>query len=612
MRWARVYLPASTPSTLLEEAWSSKDGFLEYEVISTPQDFVLPEANVAAKMYGSRPPRWNEIGDLVASRKGATISPLAPPRQKAASTIPTEEGHTEGPNLQLVEEHQTSPEPDALIGGQTKLQASQETNVAKASLEANTSAEEQAQLESRQAGKLQTSSAPDKSEGEETLLPGYQAPEEPELSEELQSSPEPQVLEGERAELQEPQAEEPQTEELKVSKDPQTAVDPVSTSEERLEDKQSVCEALEKPETSLSSGPTPPPRWSPFRVRTNAVFGHVLHLFQPDWTHSVNKAVATIKALANSPRAISPLIPPVAKMDLQGWVPYSIPSDMTAMVMMRFVPSNDDNVNADAASDEQSQMNPAPLLELCMKASDEDIIEIDSLRAVARTQVSDFLFPSEAVDVRTTQRLEAELPGSIIEDMDGMSPLITFLMNSRLQVKEGKLLTPPRITKLGLPQWMFRDHHEEFVAHKKSLAAEKSSSDSAKTNKKGQRAQDPKEQEQRDKEDAAAPLRETSYVFAGLEVHRMLETVYDGWKLAYTSIEAGQGGGRRAELSLEAKPGYDRDLRRTAEQINSQEFLQSVYTLVRGLPGRLVQTRKPDNQKMRTTIEWLGKGKKGM
>lgn len=609
MRWARVYLPASSPSTLLEEAWSSKDGILEYEVVSTPQDFVLPESSIVAKMYGSRSPRWEEVGDLVASRKGATVSPLAPPRQKAVSAIPTEEGHTEDPNLQLVREHPTSPEPDALVEGRTKPQVSQEPDVTKASLEANASAEEQAELESQQTEKLQTSLALGKPEGEQALLPGYQAPEESEMSEELQSSSEPQVLEG--AELQEPQAEE-----LKVSEDPQTAVDPVSTSEERLEDKQSVFEALEKPEKSLSSGPTPPPRWSPFRVRTNAVFGHVLHLFQPDWTHSTNKAVATIKALASSPRAISPLIPPVAKMDLKGWVPYNIPSNMSAMVVMRFVPSNDDDVNTDASSDEQYQMNPAPLLELRMKASDEDIIEIDSLRAVARTQVSDFLFPSEGVDVRTTQRLEAELPGSMVESMDGMSPLVTFLTNSKLEVREGKLLTPPRITKLGLPQWMFRDHHHEFVAHKKSLAANKSSSESAKTNKKGQRGQDLKEQEQHneesEREEAAAPLRPTSYVFAGLEVHRTLETVYDGWKLAYTSIEAGQGGGRRAELSLEAKPGYDRDFRRTAEQINSQEFLQSVYTLVRGLPGKLVQTRKPDNQKMRTTIEWLGAGKKGM
>lgn len=484
MRWARVCLPASTPSTVLDEAWSSSaDGVLEYEVVPVPQDFVIPESKITK----------TRVENIVASRTGAAVSPLALPRQRLAEKLKQEEELPEGETSQI-------------------------------------------------------------------------------------------------------------SEELEVSENSQPTVQPDVTEQDRLENEELLFESLDNEQAPSSADFNEPPQWSPFRVRTSAVFGHVLHLFQPDWTHATNKAVTNTKALTNSPRTIYPLIPPVAKMDLKGWIPYAIPSNMDSMVVMRFVPSND----IDATSAQQNQTNPAPLLELRMKASTEDIIEIDSLRAVARTQVSDILFPTEAVDVRTTQRLEAELKGAMVDSVEGMGPLVTFLMNSYLAINEGKLLTPPRITELGLPQWMFRDHHDEFVAHKKSL----SGSAGKFKNKKSQKQEEEHNDEGQGEEEA--PLRLTSYVFAGLEVHRTLETVYDGWKLAYTSIEAGQGGGRRAELSLEAKPGYDKDLRRTAEEINSDDFLQSVYTLVRGLPGRLVKTRKPGNQKMRTTIEWLGAGKKGL
>lgn len=610
MRWARVYLPVSTRSTVLEEAWTSDDGVLEYEVVSTPQDFVLPRAKPGAKEFGSTTlVKWSEIGGVVANRKGAKASPLALPWQGRVPTIPTEEEQNKG-----------SREPDPI----------------KALLEANTSVEEQAEPESQETEMLETSSALDKPEGEQAPTTGSQATEEPQVVEEPQPSTESGISEEERSELQEPQAEE-----LQASEDAGPAVDPVSTPEESLEDKESESEAPEEQKLPTQS------HWSPFRVTTNAVFGHVLHLFQPDGTHSVNKAVATIEGLAESPRTISPVIPPVSKMDLKGWVPYNIPSNMSSMILMRFVPSIDNDVDTtdiadtantadtvDAAEQRQRKQrkkqklrklqttNPAPLLELRMKASDEDIIEIDSLRAVSRTHVSDLLFPGEAVDVRATQRLEAVLPGPMVRTMDGMGPLVTFLTNSHLAVQEGKLLTPPRIEKLGLPEWLFRDHPDELSAHQKNLAASKSSSSAAssspsssesankKTHKKTKQAKQGKEGG--DAAEDAAPLRPMSYVFAGLEVHRTLETVYDGWRLAYTSVEAGQGGGRRAELSLEARPGYDEDLRRPAEQINAHEFLRSVHTLVRGLPGRLVQTRKRDNERIRTTIEWLGAGKKGM
>lgn len=609
MRWARVCLPASTPNNALEEAWSSRDEILKYEVAPMPQDFVIPESQLDSRIIALRAEQRGSIKDIVANRVGPGVSPLAFPKLTLAQKLAQQEDTREAnrfevlEDLQMVsrkdapreeqlqdfeatlrEEFRKSSEPDSPIEEVVEAYQSEERYAPGSSIEPNAEAEDQVgsdlQATEEAQGLLEESALAD--EQEDTLEAQFS--EDARVSEEIQTSSETEASEQEQARLENVQM----TEDAGVAAEEQ--------------DSKSIPEATEYQQTPLDAAPTPPKGWSPFRVRTKAVFGHILHLFQPDWTHAVDTAIPSIKALADSPRTISPLIPPVSKMDLKGWIPYNVPSNMSSMVVMRFVPSNDTS----DASHSNEQTNPAPLLELCMKASDEDIIAIDCLRAVARTQVSDVLFPTEVVDVRTTQRLEAELPGAEFEYAEGMAPLTTFLADSYLSIREGKLLTPPQITGLGLPQWMFRDNHHEFIAHKKSLAGSKPEEKEEKPEEKLE------EKPEKLEESEESPLRPTSYVFAGLEVHRTLETVYDGWKLTYASIEAGQGGGRRAELTLEGRPGYDKDLRRTEEQVSSQEFLQSVYTLVRGLPGKLIKARKPTGEKVRTTIEWLGAGKKGM
>lgn len=347
-----------------------------------------------------------------------------------------------------------------------------------------------------------------------------------------------------------------------------------------------------------------PSGWFPPTTRTNAVFGHILHLNKAELAESLGHGPG---ALATSPRIMSPLIPPVAKMALPSWVPYRTPSNMVSMVLMRFVPYSEQP---------STQLKSAPSLELRMKASNEDIIEIDSLRAIAHTHVSDILLPSGHIDVRVTERLEANLPGSDIGSTEGMGPLLTFLRNSYLEIREGRLVTPPRIADLGLPQWMFYDKHHsdpasEFLpsGERKRLeereALMKSKSDDKTATEPEPKSEDPPFATQLYAE-AFNTLVPTSYVFAGLEVHRTLETTYDGWKMVYTSIEAGQGGGRRAELSLEAVPSRDTELRRSHDKIGTHEFLRSVYALATGREDNPTK-QQSDGDKVQSTIGWLGK-----
>lgn len=326
--------------------------------------------------------------------------------------------------------------------------------------------------------------------------------------------------------------------------------------------------------------------WMPFKVSTNAVFGHILHEHNPSLIQALSQPTT---GLVNWPRALSPLIPPVASMHLPAWVPYNQPIDATSTILMRFVPYAED---ADAAAAAAASPQ-APQLELRLHASDREVLAAQSLRAISQTSVSDILLPTEHVDVRSTQRLYAELPGRAIDATGGMAPLLAFLRDSRLEPGRGELVTPPRLRGLGLPGWLVRGGLAARQAREQEEEEDKDK-DSSKGGLLPPRAPDTPE------ENALVP---TSYVFAGLEVHRTLETTYDGWKLVYTSVEAGQGGGRRAELSLEAVPGYDQGLRRARADVNSTFFLRSMYQLARGLKGHVKQG--PDGEEVRTSISWV-------
>lgn len=338
-----------------------------------------------------------------------------------------------------------------------------------------------------------------------------------------------------------------------------------------------------------------PSSWLPYRVRTNAVFGHIVNLKSPNVANSIHEST---DVLASSSRALSPLIPPVSEMTIPAWVPYKIPMYMTSLILMRFAPYPPNHL--------------APHLELRIKATDNAIIELDSLRAVAHTHVSDILLPAERVDIRATQRVVAELPGQKIDNTEGMQPLRQFLHDAELEVAEGRLVTPPRIEDLGLPEWMFYQPETDAQSPllngavrrrllEEAAAAEKTNSRSKTHDTDTLDAYDP----------ASNALRTTSYVFTGLELHRPLETTYDGWRLLYTSVEAGQGGGRRAELSLDAIPGGDRELRRNADGVDAAKFLRSVYRLARGVEGTGQKASPEDwRTEVKMRIGWVGKAKK--
>ena len=258
-------------------------------------------------------------------------------------------------------------------------------------------------------------------------------------------------------------------------------------------------------------------------ITTTALFGHILH---PCSSNSTAPPKSQHSSDPNhGPPAMAHTIPhegqPVdgEHVSLQGTHSISptlptltrLPSHLPAAdapaptVVLRFVPQPDDPAAADA-----------PALELELDASDPADLRPRVLRAAVASRRDDVLLPSAPADVRLAQAAIFSVPGRSLPRLSSLAPLCAFLAASRLNLDQGNLATPARVDGLGLPARLFRA----------ALGTAPVS-------------------------DAAAPPVAVSYLFAGLEMRRAVASSLRGWRLLFTSVEAGRGGGRRLEMTLD-------------------------------------------------------------
>ncbi|KAF3000001.1 hypothetical protein E8E14_002209 [Neopestalotiopsis sp. 37M] len=291
-------------------------------------------------------------------------------------------------------------------------------------------------------------------------------------------------------------------------------------------------DTLEQSLTSIESSllqdssrfPYQPVRWSE-SVQTTTVgkFGHALTVYDGK-AHSTPtfSTQPGLKDLAARAYNFSPVVPnPVIMADLSqspGNEHDFVPT--TSTILVRFFHNHESAVRALPLV--------APPLELRLSLSEPkntrenpEITGVHSLRVVSATHHDDVLFPASPVDLRITQTRNASLQGSPVALQD-WQPIADFLNRSHLDFGAGKL----EMAKQQRFQIPLRLFHQA----------------SATENNKKHQSQEEEE------------LRSTLYEFAGLELHRSVAVPYPEDKrfnMVYTSIEAGQGGGRRAELSLE-------------------------------------------------------------
>ncbi|KAH8662046.1 mitochondrial inner-membrane-bound regulator-domain-containing protein [Xylariales sp. PMI_506] len=322
---------------------------------------------------------------------------------------------------------------------------------------------------------------------------------------------------------------------------------------------------LEQPSSRPSAGPSTssPQYWSTnLTTITEATFGHVLHAHS-EGSEGLSHYLSAVLKHADQRRIFSPVIPHPKQLATIQDNPTRPQSPITSTIVIRLMPT------PEAAQQPRSVLPlKAPPLELRLSLSEPDTtaeaeLDIDaekqtpkprvtgvhSLRAIHHTRIHDILQPSESVDMRIVQTQSATLCGSP-DALTAWSPVAQLLSKARLDFGAGKLEMPPQ-QKFYVPT-------ELFSAPPDSLSETSGGAGGAHKNE-AERAQKLLLQQASSSSSSVpgAAVRATEYDFAGLELHRSVSIPLPGdeaFTLTYTSIEAGQGGGRRAELALRPVP----------------------------------------------------------
>ncbi|KAI8632668.1 hypothetical protein F5Y19DRAFT_326625 [Xylariaceae sp. FL1651] len=309
---------------------------------------------------------------------------------------------------------------------------------------------------------------------------------------------------------------------------------------------------------SETKSPFPPVRWSKVPcTSTIAHFGQVLHPYQStNPTPPLSDLLACSNKHIFSPTTPHPLHLSNFEANSYNGSPLLVPTKST--LVLRFWPSPSSNPistprpggteQSQKASSRAADAPQAPILEFRLATSDREVEGIESVRAITRTHHTDVMLPSSLVDLRFTQTQYETLEAHNRAALAAWQPAADFLKHARLDLAMGKLEMPPR-QRFPIPRRLVNTGPSSTV----------SSSDSPPPSSPTSPVNPTTTQDNDNSTANYSELQETveedvisvSYEFVGLELHRSATLPYEGHKLTYTSIEAGQGGGRRAEVTLE-------------------------------------------------------------
>ncbi|KAG5664380.1 hypothetical protein KAF25_008114 [Fusarium avenaceum] len=259
----------------------------------------------------------------------------------------------------------------------------------------------------------------------------------------------------------------------------------------------------------------------PSKSATTATFGHILH----------SKAETSVKSLSRSRRILSPFTPHPASFSALK-PDNDKPLKESTTIVMHLVP------RVDRKSDiVKSPEDPAVRIKIPVNV-DADLnnftIPSDMVaECFVPWQIHDVLLPSYDVDIRFQQErfcpLKIDQPG-----------LQKFLETSQFNLLKGRLRTPSQATLTVPGSW---------------------------TN--GPRSGN-----------ASTESEDVLYDFRGTEIHQTVEMPWRGHTLRYSSIEAGQHGGQRQEVTLQTGNEDTVDIGSHSER--TETFLQLVDEIATG------------------------------
>lgn len=282
-----------------------------------------------------------------------------------------------------------------------------------------------------------------------------------------------------------------------------------------------------------------------YGVESSAVIGSVLH------SHA-NPANASTLALQPSGevvevhRAFSTAVPNLSRI-LGSSSTRGIRRKPHRTLIMHFQPNPFSKSPKTSKPLSAAALSTFPPIEMRFSIDpDTNTFKVRDIQAVVSVNISDLMLPESASDVRFQQRSVSTL----MPRRRGATypPGITeFLSNASLDIGNGNFDAP---AKLAIPIAAHLCQGAGFELLGEGGAA------------------------------STTDTRDVEYLFTGLEVRKTVMMDYKGWRLHYTSIEAGKAGGRRGELRL-----LPVRLGKTARPATEEEFVEAACRLADGVEG---------------------------
>lgn len=304
------------------------------------------------------------------------------------------------------------------------------------------------------------------------------------------------------------------------------------------------------------------PHWSDeFRVDSSILIGSILHS-HPNSFQSLIEGSQSIGPSSNVIRTFSTAVPHLSRLLTSARILRRKPVESFFMRFQPnpFFPSPTENCPIGSKA-----LSAFPPIEMRFSIEPETkILNLEDVQAILSQENSDLMLPDYPVDLRFLQKTRSRL--RVLRNGYPQG-IIDFLEKSTLDIT--KLETPPSLT-IPIASYLCKDPGFEIFGSKNNDAA----------------------------------TQDVEYLFAGLEIRKTLVFEFEGWRLLYTSIEAGKAGGRRGELTL-------RPIRRpqhgeSGEEPTEHDFIQSALRLAEGLDARTT-ARKVETSPVRMVKSSGGK-----
>jgi hypothetical protein len=314
-----------------------------------------------------------------------------------------------------------------------------------------------------------------------------------------------------------------------------------------------------KGETSASqSGPRSSVHWGGnYHIESSALIGSVLHSYPDDSNTDSTKALQPTGKSSGIHRAFSTAVPNLS-MILSSTSAPAISRKPSRTLVMHFQPNPFSKSSKTSKPIGGAALSAFPQIEIRFSIDPKTMaFKVRDIQAVVSVGNSDLMLPESPSDVRFQQRTLSPLVAFPDQYPPGIAE---FIRNSNLDIGQANFDCPPKLTVPIAPH-LCKEPGFELLG---------------------------------DVEEGGA-MRDVEYLFAGLEIRKTVTMEYEGWRLNYTSIEAGRAGGRRGELRLLPVRVW-----KTGHADTEEDFLEAACRLADGLGtgndvkvARTVQTTKP-------------------